>query len=138
MATGDITYTQNNCTLDTGAFACGTIEIDADVAKNVIVGFVPTMIELYVKDTGATTIDQVIKWWRGMTAGYYWKTLMSTGAITLETSGGPTVYGDTSDDGNPPQDAYESHSETGQGFTVPAGLPSGLADGDMIYWKAWR
>jgi hypothetical protein len=73
-----------------------------------------------------------------MTAGYYWKTLMSKRVITLETSGGPTVYGDTSDDGNPPQDAYEEHSETGQGFTVPAGLPSGLADSDMIYWKAWR
>lgn len=133
MANGDITYTQRTSALDAPAFSCGIYTADASESVNINVGFVPTMIELHVKDTGATTIDQVIQWWNGMTAGYWWKTLMSSGAITLETSGGPTLYGNTSDD------AYgDQNTASFQGFTIPAGLPASLADGDTIYWKAWR
>lgn len=131
MAAGDITYSNPGGEAAVKAFASGIVSADADTAVNVICGFVPSQIILFYKDTGATTVDRVIQWFAGMTAGYYWNTVMSTGVITLITSNGPTVYGDTSDD------VYGAgESATGQGFTVPSALED--ADEDTIYWQAWR
>ena len=128
MAAGDITYSNPGAGKD---YASGIALADADKALNIEVGFVPTKITIHYKDTAATTVDRVFEWFKGMTAGYYWSTLQSTGAITEATSGGPIVYGDTQDD------VYGS-SESGsfQGFTIPAGLQD--ADSDIMYWEAWR
>ena len=128
MAAGDVTYSNPGAGKD---FASGIVEADASDAINVETGFVPSKIVLFYKDTGATTVDRVIEWFKGMTAANYWNTLMSTGVITLATSGGPVVYGDTQDD------VYgASESASFQGFTIPAGLMD--ADSDTIYWQAFR
>jgi len=136
MAAGDITYSNPAGMSGEGAFASGIVLADADTAINVIVGFIPSQIVLFYKDTGETTVDKVLQWFKGMTAGTYWSTLMSTGVITEATSG-PVVYGDTTDDtyteGSAP--SYEQ-DKTGHGFTIPAGLMD--ADSDKIYWQAWR
>lgn len=119
MAAGEITYSAK------GSYkASGVVLADADTAINVLCGFQPDKITLYYKDTGATTVDKVMIWLKGMTAGYYWSTLMSTGAITLATSGGPTVL------------AASATNTSGEGFTIPAGLMD--ADSDTIYWEAER
>ena len=131
MAAGDITYSNVGGEARVKSFASGIVWADADTAINVSVGFVPSRIQLVYKDTAATTVDQVIDWFKGMTATNYWKTLMSDGVMTLETSGGPVVYGDTSDDTWP-----TSESATGAGFTIPAGLQD--ADSATIYWIAHR
>ena len=129
MAAGDITYSNPAGTYQT--FASGIALADADTALNVIVGFVPSRIVIMYKDTGATTNDARVEWVKGMTAANYWKTVLSTGACTLTTSGGPVVYGDTSDD------VYGSSEDAeGQGFTIPAGLQD--ADSDIMYWEAHR
>ena len=131
MAAGDITYSNPGGEAAVKAFASGIVSADADTAINVICGFVPSKIVLYYKDTGATTVDRIMTWVKGMTAAHYWSLLNSTGVVTVATSGGPVVYGDTSDD------VYGSEeSATGQGFTIPAGLMD--ADEDTIYWEAWR
>lgn len=122
MAAGDITYTNPSGRARDGAFASGTIALDVSEIMKIYCGFKPSKIVLYVKDTGATTIDQIITWVAGMTAGAYWSALNSTGAVTVGTSGGPTVLEDT----------------TGQGFQIPAGFPSGGADSDVVVWEAWR
>lgn len=128
MAAGDITYSNPGSGKN---FASGIVLADASDDVNVLCGFVPTRIVLYYKDTAATTVDRVIEWFKGMTAGNYWNTLMSTGVITLVTSNGPLVYGDTSDD------VYgASESATGQGFTIQNEIED--ADSDIIYWQAWR
>lgn len=119
MAAGDVTYSavgQN--------FACGIALANDGADVEVLCGFVPDKIVLHYKDTGATTVDRVIMWLKGMTAGYYWKTLMSNGVITLETSGGPTVL------------AASETNVTGEGFTIPDAIMD--ADSDTIYWEAWR
>lgn len=130
MANGDITYTQNNCSLDVSAFACGTY-VGSGAAINIILGFVPSMIQIF-NDTD----DTEFLWFRGVAAGSMFQRV-AAGDRTLVT-GGPTLYGDTSDDGNPPQDAYESHSETGQGFTIPAAATALNTAADACYWVAWR
>jgi len=137
MAAGDITYSHVGGMGGESAFASGTVSADADTAVNVLCGFVPSRIVLHYKDTGAVTNDEIYEWVEGMTAAQYWKTQMSDGIVTLETSGGPVVYGDTTDDtfteGSAPD--YED-SATGHGFTIPAGLQA--TDEDVIYWQAWR
>jgi len=121
MAAGDITYANAGGQSNDKAFASGRVLADADTAINVIVGFQPSRIELWYKDTGATTVDAFVLWFKGMTAAYYWNTVLSTGACTLTTSGGPIVYAVTG---------------AGEGFTIPAGLQD--ADEDIIDWIAWR
>lgn len=119
MATGDVTLAQYEGDA-VHAFASGTVEVDASEITKVYCGFQPTMIEIYYKDTGATTEDVHIRWFVGMTAGHYWNVLMSTGVMTLVTSGGPTVLSDT----------------TGEGLQIPAAL--GITDDDGMYIIAWR
>ena len=122
MAAGDITYTNKGGKSNDGkAFASGRVLADADTAINVICGFQPSRIELWYKDTGATTKDACVLWFAGMTAAYYWNTVLASGACTLTTSGGPIVY---------------NTAEVGEGFTIPAGLQD--ADSDIIDWIAWR
>lgn len=119
MAAGDVTYSAR------GSYkASGIVSADADTAVNVLCGFAPDKITLYYKDTGATTQDKIITWVKGMTAANYWSLLMSTGVVTLVTSGGPTVL------------AASATNTTGEGFTIPAGLMD--ADADTIYWEAER
>ena len=114
MAAGDVTIQKAGSNL-----AIISAEADADAAVNVVCGFQPDRIKLFYKDTGATTNDVIIEWFAGMTAGYYWKTVMSTGVVTLETSGGPTLL------------AESESNATGAGITIPAGLMD--ADSDTIY-----
>lgn len=121
MAAGDVVYTHLD-ELGSSSFASGSLTCDADTAVNVLCGFQPKCIQLFVKDVGAETVDAKYEWFAGMTAAYYWKTLMTDGVMTLGTSGGPIVYAGTVD--------------YGEGFTVPAGLMDN--DADTIYWKAWR
>ena len=135
MAAGDITYSNVGGQSNDKAFASGRVLADADTAINVPCGFIPSRIELWYKDTGATTKDACVLWFKGMTAAYYWNTVLASGACTLTTSGGPVVYGDTSDDTfSTPTGGSED--ATGQGFTIPAGLMD--ADSDIIDWIAWR
>ena len=59
------------------------------VAASYRVGFVPR----YVKVENAT--DRILnEWYEGMTSGHAVRTV-AAGTRTLETSGGPTVVGDT-------------------------------------------
>jgi len=133
MAAGDITYS-HGCDGGLSAIATGQVLADASDAINVLIGFVPSRIELHYKDTGATTKDAIFLWIKGMTLGYYWGILMSTGAQALVTSGGPVPYGDTSDD---VWDGSGGDSNAnGQGFTIPAGLMD--ADSDVINFTAYR
>ena len=122
MAAGDVTYSHPGGKENYSSFASGTVSADADTAVNVICGFKPNKITLYYKDTGATTNDVQIIWFTGMTAAYYWNILMSTGVMTLVTSGGPV--------------AYDGTNEISDGFTIPAGLMD--TDEDTIYWIADR
>ena len=122
MAAGDVTYTNPGAQAVPGSFASGSLTCDADAAINVLCGFQPKRVLLFYKDNGATTNDAVVEWFSGMTAAHYFKTVMSTGVVTLETSGGPVVF--AGDDDEP------------EGFTVPAGLMDN--DADTIYWIAFR
>ena len=122
MAAGDITYSNPGGESTNKAFASGRVLADADTAINVICGFQPSRIELWYKDTGATTKDAFVLWFKGMTAAYYWNTVLASGACTLTTSGGPIVYAGT--------------AGVAEGFTIPAGLQD--ADSDIIDWIAWR
>jgi len=122
MAAGDVTYTNPAANLAIGSFASGSLTCDADTAINVLCGFQPARIKLFYKDSGATTVDKVIDWFAGITAANYFNTLMSTGVITLVTSGGPIVFAGDDD-------------ET-EGFTIPAALMDN--DADTIYWIAYR
>lgn len=132
MAAGDITYTNPGGAAGVSAFASGSFEFDVSEITYVICGFVPSMIKLYVVDAG-NTYTQEVTWFKGMTAGAYYSLLHSSGAVTTGASGGPTVYGDTSDD------VYGAgETATGQGFQVPAGFPSNIVDSDVCYWQAWR
>ena len=63
-------------------------------------------------------------WFKGMTAGYWYKVVMSSGVMTLETSGGPIVY------------AGSGVSGIVEGFTIPIALQA--TDDDDMYWTAWR
>ena len=136
MAAGDITYSNKGGQSNDKAFASGIALADADAILSINLGFIPSGIVLFYKDTAATTKDVKIEWWKGMTAANYWNTVMTDGIMTLVTSGGPTVLGDTSDDtyahGDDP--VYETGSV--MGFAIPAGLQD--ADSDIIYWQAWR
>ena len=66
-----------------------------------------------------------------MTAANYWSLLMSTGVVTLVTSGGPTVL------------AASATNTTGEGFTIPAGesahteTSSFLMNGELPNLKIW-
>jgi len=144
MAAGDITYSNPGAQSGDKAFASGLVSADADTAINVLVGFVPSMVQLVYKDTAATTYDREVRWFKGMPVGYMVESYMDDGAAVLQTSGGPTVYGDTTDDapnsptghgtGYAPAGTHEETS--GTGFTIPAAFMQ--TDEDVIYWVAWR
>lgn len=133
MAAGDITYTHTGGQDSESAFASGTVMANSGAAVNVIVGFQPSMIELYYKDTGATTLDKIIVWFKGMTAGSYWNTAMSTGIITLVGTAGPTVYAGTSGATTAMDGTVTPKSE---GFTIPAALMDAATD--YYTYKVWR
>ena len=122
MAVGDITYSNLNAMSGEGAFASGTLIVDANAAATIICGFQPSRIELILADAGGSA-DSYDIWFLGMTAGTTMH-MDNAGAITFPTTLGPTVYAGT----------VAGNSE---GFTIPADQ-TGAADSDVIYWCAWR
>jgi len=143
MAVGDITYTNKGGELVGKACANGSVIVDADAAVNVIVGFVPSVIILFLIDAGATANTMMI-YTSSMTDATY--ALISDGGdLTFPTSLGTVPYGDTTDDtrnsptasgsGYDPAGSYESTA--GTGFTIPANQ-TGAADSDVIHWIAFR
>ena len=124
MAAGDVTVSKYPS--DGSPFASGVVVCDADTAINVQVGFQPSMIKLYYKDAG-DTLNAVLTWFTGMTAGYYFKDV--GGTMTLETSGGPIVYAG----GMTITEATGAKTYYNEGFTIPAGLMDN--DADSIYFE---
>ena len=125
MANGDITISQNTVALDAPAFATGTY-VGSAAAINIVLGFVPSMIQIF-NDTD----DTEFLWFRGVAAGSMFQRV-AAGDRTLVT-GGPTLYGDTSDD------TYgDSNTATGQGFTIPAAASALNTAADACYFVAWR
>lgn len=122
---GTITYTNPGGMSFTPGFASGTIAADGN-ATNVICGFIPRKIVIY-----NTTDASIFIWTKGMAAGYFYQQL-TAGTTTYVTSGGPTVYGDTSDDV-----WGASESATGQGWTLPATAVMNT-NNDALVWEAWR
>ncbi len=118
MATGDITKTQNALAAHT-PLAIGKVATDISEACNVVCGFHPSMVILFLVDAGATANTMMI-WTKSMAAGQY--ALISDGGdLTYPASLGVTAY----------------TGATGLGFTIPAGQ-TGAADDDVIHYVAFR
>lgn len=119
MAAGDITYTNPGGESADKPFASGSFESDISEAINIICGFQPSRIELFLVDADATANTYNV-WFKGMaasTTAYF----ADGGDLTFPTTLGPVVYS----------------GSDGEGFTVPAGQ-TGAADSDVTYWCAWR
>ena len=119
MAVGDITYTNYGGEAANTVVANGSIIVDADAAANIICGFKPSVVMLFLIDAGATANTAMI-YTSSMADGTY--ALISDGGdLTYPTSLGVVEYDGTS----------------GQGFTIPANQ-TGAADSDVIHWLAFR
>ena len=127
---GTIVYTNPGGEDCHKAFASGTITSDG-AATNVIVGFVPSKIVIF-----NTTDASLFIWTKGMAAGKFYQQL-TAGTTTYEASGGPTVYGDTTDDtwATGAKPVFESTS--GTGWTLPATAAMNTTS-DVLVWEAWR
>ena len=135
MAVGDITYTNMGSESANRIVANGSLVVDADADANIICGFVPSVVILFLIDAGATANTMMI-YTSSMADGTY--ALISDGGdLTFPTSLGVVPYGDTTDDtwatGSKP--VFETTS--GTGFTIPANQ-TGAADSDVIHWIAFR
>lgn len=95
--------------------ATGKIVSDGD-AVNVVVGFVPSAVWIFVVDAGGTDFAYV--WMNGMGDGQF---LMSAGAFTHAATGSQIA-------------PYVGDNDNAKGFTVAG---TALADTDDIYFIAF-
>ena len=120
MAVGDITYTNSGGESANKVVANGSLIVDADAAANIVCGFQPSVVILFLIDAGATANTAMI-YTSSMTDGTY--ALISDGGdLTYPTSLGVVAY---------------SATGVGEGFTIPANQ-TGAADSDVIHWIAFR
>ncbi len=96
--------------------ALGTITISAAADTDVVLGFVPTIIDLWCDDDGGT--DWHLRWQEGMDSGAY---VLTDAAVSVNASGGPVLLSD--------------NTSGAAGFTIPAAL---IAVDDVVYYHAQR
>ena len=118
MANGDVTYADTNDGFPV-RMASGSITADISETINVSIGFQPKMIIMTVLDQGETA-NHLFMWHEGMEDGYFFQ-ILNAGAN--EHTDMSTVV-------------FACDDDESSGWTLGA-APTGVADGDTIYWVAF-